>query len=403
MRQEDDHAADAGDRAVGDKAREGAVPEECVNRRAECDRALVDAVHQRRGPGENRLKDDGHDHEQPDGARQRPVHEAGEARAHGRDRRRRVLNVRHHFADPAIAPARLARERRLLTKQARTHALKPLPAAVAQQARNFAGEIAVAVDERALDLESGDSCRQIPGEFLGRGAERVPEGGQFGRRHVGEPRELGLQGVDALPCRCHDRADAHAAEAFAEGPGVNAYAAGFRRIRHGQRDHERQAELHQLLDEKQALVQMRAVDNGQDPGRPRRVGHAPQNDVGGNSLLQRMRRQREHARQVNELEAAAGRGGDADMLLYRHTGIIPGLLAHAGQPVEKGAFPAVGVTDDRDTYRRLSACGDLVGRYMGKARLIHLRLRGTRRTVPPARGAARLHCRTCGTPSGRRQ
>ena len=65
------------------------------------------------------------------------------------------------------------------------------------------------------------------------------------------------------------------------------------------------------------------------------------------------------------MAAHIANAGHADVLFHRHAGVIAGLLTHAGQSVEQRAFPGIGITDDRDADRRLSAYGNLVGRYMG--------------------------------------
>ena len=107
-----------------------------------------------------------------------------------------------------------------------------------------------------------------------------------------------------------------------------------------------------------------------------------------------MRGEREHAWQVNELQAGIANFRDADMFFNRNPGIVSGFLPHTGQPVKKRAFSGIGVTDNRDTCRWLSAYGDLVSRYEGDCFLTHQVLREKRRNALPARAATKLRCRT---------
>ncbi len=65
--------------------------------------------------------------------------------------------------------------------------------------------------------------------------------------------------------------------------------------------------------------------------------------------------EREHARQIDQLECRIVDPDGSNMLFDRDTGVIAGPLAQTGKAIEQGTLARVGIARDRDTGRRMPA------------------------------------------------
>ncbi len=237
-----------------------------------------------------------------------------------------MLHITHDLADPGVAAAGLTRQRRFIGENLHPGICEARIAALAQQLADLCGQFAARIDQRALDLESRYRCRQAARQLIGGVLQRRPVHRWLGRPVASQARERIEQFIDALPRRRNHRADGDAPQPATQCIDVDLDTAGLGSVRHRQCHQHRETERQQLLDEVQPLVQMGGVDHRQDTAGPCHVRYPAKDDVRSDALFQRMRGQREHARQVDQLDTLLAEFRDAGVSFDRNARIVAGPL-----------------------------------------------------------------------------
>ena len=154
-------------------------------------------------------------------------------------------------------------------------------------------------------------------------------------------------GKAALPDR--DGFDHGHAKFLLEPSSVELQAVALRQVDHIQRDDGGQTEVDKLQGEAEVVVEVGCVDDDQQClGQPLALLLAEQH-IARDRLVGAGRVEAVGAGQINQLDrGSVGQGRLADVALDGDAGIIADFLTRAGQRVEQGAFPGIGVAGDRD-------------------------------------------------------
>ena len=113
-------------------------------------------------------------------------------------------------------------------------------------------------------------------------------------------------------------------------------------IHHVEREHHRDAELHELHREIEIALEIRRVDDVDDA-----VGMRMQQEITRDDLLIRVRRERVDARQIRH--ARLGMQAHLPILAVdRHAGEIPHMLVRACELIEERRLAAVLIADERE-------------------------------------------------------
>ncbi len=145
------------------------------------------------------------------------------------------------------------------------------------------------------------------------------------------------------------------AEFALEFGGVDLHAGGHRHIHHVEGDDDGPAEIEDLVDEVEVALEIRGVDDADDPVGLRRVEAPAEEHIAQYRFVGRARGERIRAGQIDDLDRTAVlRVGRADFLFDGDAGIVADFLAQAGQGVEEGCLAGVGIAHhrvDRGTFR----------------------------------------------------
>jgi hypothetical protein len=291
LRQEHDHAANAGDEAILEEALEQLRQRRRLYQRTKPSEALLNGIHQRSCPGEHRLEhheQDGQQHDQPDHRLQQ----------HGIDPRRQGVALAWSAHDGG---------------------------------------------QQAIGLALADA--------QGAGVGRPPVGLAGLELLVETPVDAGQQRIDAAAAHRHRFHDRHA-KLVRQALDVDRDATLAGDVHHVERQHHRPADALQLEREPQRQPKIGGVADADDQvGRDLALQPA-QHDVACDLLIRGPRAQGIGAGQIDHVDRAARRRRErADLLLDRDARIVGDLLAAAGQGVEQRGLAAVGITDERDDRR----------------------------------------------------
>ena len=152
--------------------------------------------------------------------------------------------------------------------------------------------------------------------------------------------------LDALVFRRRNRDDRDA-ERRLELIDVDVAAVRPHLVHHVQREHHRDAELHDLHREIEIALEVRRVDDVDDAVRMR-----VQEEIARDDLLIRIRRQRVHAREIRHARVRVQLHLPV-LAVDRHAREIADVLVRARQLVEERRLAAVLVADERERNRRI--------------------------------------------------
>ena len=182
----------------------------------------------------------------------------------------------------------------------------------------------------------------------GAGVGRLPHRGAVDFGAVGGGVDQGQQVVDAPLARGHG-GDDRAAQLARQGLKVDVDALALGDVDHVQRQHHRLAGLFQLQQQAQHQAQVGGVGHGHQQVRRAFPGALAEHDVAGDFLVGTARAQGIGARQVQHRHPPpGGRGEEAFLALHRDAGVVGDLGPAAGEGVEQGGLAAVGIADQGD-------------------------------------------------------
>ncbi len=260
--------------------------------------AGVDEVDERRRPREHGLEHDEHEHDQQRRRRPRPIDPIDEPRGLRHDAGARRLDARQRRAHPRVAPARLGRERRLGAEQLGRAPPRPRrpPAARARAVPRRVDQQPLGLDAVQLGARRRASARRARRPRGAAPANAPPS------RGGGSVRTRASASFSAAKPAARGRDDGihgHAAERLLQRREVELAPFALGRVDHRQRDDHRPAEIDELLEQIEPLVEPSRVDDGQDRVRARRAGDAAEQHVDGDLLVGGRRAQRVRAGQID--------------------------------------------------------------------------------------------------------
>src|SRR3954470_1800578 len=119
-----------------------------------------------------------------------------------------------------------------------------------------------------------------------------------------------------------------------------------REIHHVQDEEDGPAEIENLVNEIEVSLQIRGIDNAENPIRLRRVSATTEETVARDGSIRRTRGERVRARQIDDSHRLTVlRKRRADFLFDRDTRIIADLLLEASERVEERALAAVRIAN----------------------------------------------------------
>ena len=321
--------------------------------------APVNEVHQRLRPGEDRLEDRPHQHDEDDGTEDAMRQHAIDRLAPGvlaiargrvdrfRDERRNGLVAPHDAARPPFGRELVeasGEQMRVGERIGRHMPGQRVILALVQQQRHgdiVTGAVGHGRESRQALRQPVDHALQRRGVL----AEMTRGWLDVARHQVAQYIEPGsLGGRDA---------DDRDAQLPLERRDVNAQSLLGGGIHHVEREDNRPAQLDHLQREVQVTVEVRCVHHENDEVRRRRVGLQPEQDVSHHHFIGRRRLQAVAAGQIDHFRApAVGEIAIARLLLDRHARIVRDLLSQPRERVEQRGLPRVGVAQDRDAPQR---------------------------------------------------
>ena len=152
-----------------------------------------------------------------------------------------------------------------------------------------------------------------------------------------DPDERTPQQVEAGSCGRHNRVHRHT-EKRAEFRGIDLNAAFLGGVSHRQGDDGRQLEFDELLDEKQALVEVCSVKHREYTVRRPGAFHAAEDHIDRNVLFQRMGAKGMRTGQVDEFDSFVFRLEQTDVALDGNARVVANVLLEPGQAIEQRAF-----------------------------------------------------------------
>ena len=130
------------------------------------------------------------------------------------------------------------------------------------------------------------------------------------------------------------------------------------KVHHVEDQDDGPAEVQHLVDKVEVPLEVRRIDDAEDPVGLGRVRPAAEEHVARHGLVRGARGQRIGPGQVDDRDRLAVlRIERAHLLLHRDPGVVPDLLLQAGERVEERALAAVRVADDRVDGRPRRAGG----------------------------------------------
>ena len=293
LRQEHEHAADAGDHAVDDEALQQAGRQVLLRQHAERAEAGRDQVHQRLRPGEHRLE-----HHEQDAEQDRQP--GDRMQQHGVEPRgQRVGLGRHAHGEPDDAVGL---------------ALGGAQFAAASAAPNCS--------RHAAAPPAGHQFVETAQQIVGAAAAHRGRGGHRHAELARQPLEIDL---DAAPARDVD---------------------------HVEHQQQRPADPLQLDHQPQRQPQIGGVGDAEQQVGLLLAREAAEHDVAGDFLVGAARAQRIGAGQIDQADAVAARRlHRAGLALDGDARIVGDLLAAAGQCVEQRGLAAVRRADQREMVR----------------------------------------------------
>ena len=289
LRQEHQHAADAGDDAVLDEALQQPFRQRVMRQHAEPVEAGLDQVHQRLRPGEHRLEHDEQQRQQDEQAGDRMQQHGVDLAGHRVGPRRLADRGLDDAIGLALRGAKVGRGRRL-------------PGAL--------GDFARAARRHLVDAAK---------QFLGAAA---PHRGRGDHRHAELGRKLCQIDVDAAAARDVD---------------------------HVEDEQHRPADALQFDHQTERHAKIGGVGDAEQKIGRALAGDAAEHDVAGDLLVGAAAAQRIGARQVDQIDAVAGqRAQHAGFALDGDAGIVRDLLPAAGQRIEQRGLAAVRRADQRE-------------------------------------------------------
>ena len=199
-------------------------------------------------------------------------------------------------------------------------------------------------------LDHIDSCQAIVAllnQFIRRAAQFRPGFGDGGCYGFSNRLQGVFERVQATARGGDNRVNLDAAQVPLQDFDGDVDAVGSGHIRHGHCHDHGQLHFHQLLQQVQALVQMRGVQYDQQAIRAGRAFDSAKQDIDGNSLVSRKAAQAIDSGQINQFQSAVLELHGTGMFLDRDARIISGGLAQSRQAVEQGAFSRIGIADYR--------------------------------------------------------
>ena len=353
MREENDHAAHAGDRARGEEVAEIAGRHRGFNPVGQVGDLGVDHIHRILGERENAEEEQRHhgaEHEPaPDGMGHHGVDLVRGGRASfagleedfGGDAADGVVTgidegagpVRP-LAFPALLPGAENFPGARMEGRRSGHAHAVL---IGEEEESFsAGDergFAVVGDERSLEF--GDGGCDGRGNSPGVAGER-----EIGAAH----RELEFDEAPAVDGFAGDDGDA---EFLFEAGDVDGGTGGGGEVHHVDDEKHRPAEVENLVNEVEVSFEIGRVDDAEDAVGLGGVGAAAEEDVAGDGFVGGAGGEGIGAGQVDDGDGLAVlRVSGTDLFLDGDAGVVPDFLFQAGEGVEKGAFAAVGIADE---------------------------------------------------------
>ena len=139
------------------------------------------------------------------------------------------------------------------------------------------------------------------------------------------------------------------AESFGQVLGIDFNAPADGQIRHVEGDNHRNLGFDQLGYQVEVAGEIAGVNNGDNGVGRSYTLLAAIEDVDGNSLIHRLRRQAVDSGQIEDLHRLSTAQRHATLeTVHRHASVVADLLTQTGERVEKGGFSGIGVADQRN-------------------------------------------------------
>jgi hypothetical protein len=183
------------------------------------------------------------------------------------------------------------------------------------------------------------------------------------------------------PAAAHgDRGDDRNTQPGFKRGGIKYQPVALGQVHHVERDHGGPAQGYDFLRENQMLFEVGGIQHHNQHFGRRFARELAEDDLSGHLLIRAGGMQAIGTGQVGEFNVfAQGQDQPARLAFHRDAGIVRDLLPRAGQGVEQGRFPGIGIADER-----------------GAA------MAGHAFTLTPARPSSRGHGRGAGRPSSGR-
>ena len=177
-------AADAGDDAVGDQARESSIAQPFKYGRTQSRRRRIDCIHDGRRPCKHGLEHDGHDEKQADRSRDRTIEKSRDGRAPCHVSRRRFLNLVEYLPNPGVSNAGITCDWRLILEQLRPNSFDFRLGRVTELCDDSLVRLRLSVDKQSFQLREAQSLVRIFGQLLGSLCQLRPDANTPRRSNV---------------------------------------------------------------------------------------------------------------------------------------------------------------------------------------------------------------------------